>query len=132
MKMTQISEHPRYLPPVGKTVAQVEEIVILKNINHSIVPNVKILEYKIPGLSNSNPSLTTGQLVKPSNGGIKTVYDPVFWTDPKLKKAAQEALIDNAKKRGSVNDGQFRGVTKEGYNIEGYIKNGNIDTFYFL
>ncbi len=70
---TKISD---YSTEIGKIVDQVEEIVIINKTSHSKVPGVTIVEYKIPSLSNTNPPLTTGQLATPSNGGIKTLYDP--------------------------------------------------------
>ncbi|MBB6461894.1 CdiA family toxin C-terminal domain-containing protein [Flammeovirga kamogawensis] len=81
-------------------------------------------------MSNTTPALTTGQLKTPSNDGVKTIYAPSIWTDSKLDKAAREALSDAAKKNVDLIDGQFRGVTKDGFEIEGYLKDGKVDTFY--
>ncbi len=132
IRSVDASGNPSYTPQIGKTADQVEEIVITSKVPHSQVPGVEVVEYKIPSLSNSNPPLTTGQLKPPSNGGVKTIYDPAIWTDSKLQKAVDEAILDYAKKNGDLLEGQaLIGKTLDGYDIEFFYRNGTVETFYF-
>ncbi|MFA0963105.1 hypothetical protein AB9P05_14970 [Roseivirga sp. BDSF3-8] len=132
IRSVDASGNPSYVPQIGKTADEVEEIVITRKVPHSQVPGVEVVEYKIPSLSNSNPPLTTGQIKPPSNGGVKTIYDPKIWTDSNLQKAVDEAILDYAKKNGDFLEGQaLIGKTSDGYDIEFFYRNGNIETFYF-
>ena len=77
--------------------------------------------------------LNVGRLCAAEAGSkdyIKNVYDPSVWTDVKLEKALKEALED-AFKNKTFEDDQFNGLTADGYSIQGYIRNGKVDTFYF-
>lgn len=132
VRSVDASSNPGYTPEIGKTADQVEEVVITSNINHPTVPGVKIVEYKIPALSNTSPPLTTGLLATPSNGGIKTIYDPTIWTDAKIETSIGEAVMDYAKHNGNFVEGQpLLGKTKEGHEIEFFYRDGTVATFYF-
>jgi len=62
---------------------------------------------------------------------VKTLYDPAVWSDAKLEKALKEALQDVVNKNNGVIPEKFIGNSTEGYPIEGYYRNGAVDTFYF-
>ncbi len=61
----------------------------------------------------------------------KTIYDPKIWTDDKLEKALKEAVQDAINNNGGTLPLKFNGNTSKGYEIEGYFRNGKIETFYF-
>ncbi len=89
------------------------------------------LTQKINGVDVNKGYTTTGGMKGDgSKDYIKNIYDPAIWTDTKLEKALKE-LLDDAFKNKSLADGQFNGLTSEGYSIQGYIRNGKVETFYF-
>jgi hypothetical protein len=125
-KIRQVDE-AGFTMPIGKKLDEVPEVIITSVDGHN-VPGIRVVRYKIPSLDKQNK--TTGALrqVPP-----KTIYDPAVWTDIKLRTALEEALQDAATKNGGVwGEGLFDGVTKSGFVIRGYIRNGKLDTFYFL
>ena len=82
---------------------------------------------------NVNKGYTTGATKgrKATENYEKTVYNPEIWTNDKLEKALKEAVQDAINKNKGILPSKFNGYTSEGYEIEGYFKNGTIDTFYF-
>jgi WXG100 family type VII secretion target len=124
-KIRQVDE-AGYTMPKGQDLASVPEIVVSGRNPHPSVPGVEIIDYKIPTVDKTMK--TTGDLkaVDP-----KTVYDPKVWSDAKLQTAVQEALQDAANRNGGVVPELWTGVTKEGYPIRGYFRDGKITTFYF-
>ena len=91
---------------------------------------MKTIEYKIPALDAK--LLTTGALKGDgASPFVKTLYDPAVWSDAKLEKALKEALQDVVNKNNGVIPEKFIGNSTEGYPIEGYYRNGAVDTFYF-
>ncbi len=62
--------------------------------------------------------------------GEKTVYDPIIWSEQRLKKAAIEAFLDS-KTHNTISGNRWRGFTKDGFLIEGRMMNQKIRTFYF-
>lgn len=78
----------------------------------------------------------TSETLAPAGGKVtenyeKTIYDPKIWTDDKLEKALKEAVQDAINKNGCTLPLKFNGNTSKGYEIEGYFRNGKIETFYF-
>lgn len=130
-KVRQINAigNTNYQVSVGKTLDEVEEIVILQTRN-STTPGVKIIEYKIPAVDAKLK--TTGALKEDgTNPFTKTTYDPVIWSDSKLEKSLKEALQDAANKGNFIENKFVSGLSKEGYEIEFIIRNGKVETFYF-
>ena len=143
LRITRSIGNRNFQFPIGKTLDEVDEIVILTERNHHAIPGVTIVEYRIP--------LTDGKFTKNINGidinmgyttggtkginettdFVKTIYDPSIWTDIKLERALKEAIEDAANKNHKIIPYKFNGVTSEGYHIEGYFKDGKVSTFYF-
>jgi hypothetical protein len=128
--------------PAGKTLDEVDEIVVLVDNIHPTTPGVRTIEYRVPSTdgklvnningTNVNKGYTTGS-TKGKNSTenfIKNIYDPAIWPEARLENALKEALEDSFKNK-SLKDGLFDGLTKEGYSIQGYIRNGKVSTFYF-
>lgn len=129
--------------PIGKTLDEVEDIVILKQSAHSKVPGVTIIEYRVPTTDGKytvkidgkdvNKGFTTGATKGESSikNYVKTIYDPKIWTDSKLEKALKEALQDCNNKGNMIEDKLTSGITKDGYEIEFIIRDQKVKTFYF-
>ncbi|OOV29857.1 hypothetical protein BXU11_08335 [Flavobacterium sp. LM5] len=129
--------------PIGKTLDEVEDIVILKQSAHSKVPGVTIIEYRVPTTDGKytvkidgkdvNKGFTTGATKGESSikNYVKTIYDPKIWTDSKLEKALKEALLDCNNKGNMIEDKLTSGITKDGYEIEFIIRDQKVKTFYF-
>jgi hypothetical protein len=116
------------LVPVNMLPADVAEAYILSVIPHPIIPHVKIVQYKIPGLNAA--SKTNGQL----NATVyqKTVYEAAFWDDVKLEQALKEVVVDVVNNYGNLQNGKsYKGLTKEGYQIEFWFRDNKIETWYF-
>ncbi len=143
LRTTKAISNPSYTVTIGKTLDEVEEIIILAEKNHTTIPGVKTIEYRVPATDGKftqkingidvNKGYTTGKLTgNGSKNYTKTIYDPAVWTDAKLEKALKEALQDVANKNGTfVNGKSYRGVTIDGYEIEFWYRDNNIQTFYF-
>ena len=127
------TNNPNYQVPVGKTADQFAEVVVLKDVPHPSTPGVRTIEYKIPGMDgNVNPNVTTGSLK--GRGAYpfeKTIYDPKVWPDSKLKNALNEALNDALRKNNGSIPFEWDGITKEGYRIRGYYRDGKVTSFFF-
>lgn len=117
--------------PIDKTLDEVPEIIISSLTNHPTVSGVKIVTYKIPTV-NAQLKTTGIKGASASEDFIKSIYDPVIWSDAKLEKALKEALQDAANGNKGIIPTKFKGNSIEGYPIEGYFRNGKIETFYFL
>jgi TANFOR domain-containing protein len=130
--------------PIGKTLDEVEEVVILTEKTHPTVPGVSVIEYRIPSTDgkltknvnglNINIGYTNGLTkgVSTTDDFVKTIYDPTVWTDTKLKKALDEAVKDAFNKEGNfVNNRSYLGKSIEGYEIEFWYRDNRIQTFYF-
>lgn len=122
-----ISKNPSYLPPKGKKPEEIEEVFILRRTDHATVPGVEKIDYQIPSL---DKGVTSG-LLRPSDPFKKTLFDPAIWPESKLRVALQEALQNAADKNGGVIPATFSGLTKEGYVIGGYFRDGKVSTFFF-
>ena len=128
------TNNPSYQVAKGKTLDQVEEVVVLKDIPHPSVPGVRRIEYKIPAIDgNANPNITTGELRGDgAKNFTKTIYDPTVWTDEKLEQAVKEAIQDAV---SNTTDGtltrEWIGETVEGHKIRGYFENNHIKSFFF-
>ncbi|MGB4775658.1 MAG: CdiA family toxin C-terminal domain-containing protein [Daejeonella sp.] len=115
---------------VGKSLEEVEEIVILKKTSHPTIPGIKQIEYKIPALDSKLK--TTGALRGDgAKNFTKTTYDPAIWTDIKLNKALKEAIQDAANKNGGILKREWNGLTSNGYTMRGYFDNDKITSFFF-
>jgi hypothetical protein len=133
---------PNYKVAAGKALDEVEEIIIFVEKNHTNVPGVKVIAYKIPASDGKftqringvdvNKGYTTGNLIGdgPDNY-VKTIYDPKIWTDAKLEKALKEALQDVVNKNKGVIPREWEGLSNEGYPIHGYFDNGKVTSFFF-
>lgn len=141
LRITKALGNRNFQFPIGKTLDEVDEIVVLAEKTHPTIPGVKTIEYRVPSTDGKltqkingvdvNKGYTTGGMKGDgSKDYIKNIYDPAIWTDTKLEKALKESL-DDAFKNKSLADGQFNGLTSEGYSIQGYIRNGKVETFYF-
>ena len=86
---------------------------------------VKIVEYKIPTV---DAQLRTIGMKSVEN---KTIYDPLIWTDGKLENSLKEAIQDALNENGGVLKPTWDGVSKDGFAIRGYYRDGKISTFYF-
>jgi hypothetical protein len=128
--------------PIGKTLDEVEEIVILK-YEENKVPGVTNVEYRVPTTDGKytvnidgidvNKGYTTGATkgIRTTENFLKTIYDPEIWTDAKLEKALKEALQD-CQNNGKLVENKFTsGLTKEGFEIEFIVRDGKVQTFYF-
>jgi TANFOR domain-containing protein len=124
---------PDYQFPTGKTRKQVAEIVIFKDKPHPDVPDVRIIEYKVPSLTVKR--VTDGGLKGETkiDPWIKTIYNPSKWTDARLAKSIKEAFHDaNIRGKGMLHTKvKFMGTTKEGYKIEFWFRNNKVESFYF-
>ncbi|GAA4279015.1 EndoU domain-containing protein [Aquimarina mytili] len=143
-KLRQVNavNNANYNVAAGKKLDEVEEVIIMAEKSHS-VPGVKAIEYRVPSTDgrlvenvngvNVNKGYTTGNTKGKSSTKHfeKTLYDPSVWTDAKLEKAIKEAVQDAANKNGGTVPTKFNGNTTEGYEIEGWFRNGVIETFYF-
>lgn len=143
LRITKALGNRSFQFPIGKTLDEVDEIVILAERNHSTIPGVKTIEYRVPSTDGKltqkingvdvNKGYTTGATkgVNTTEDYVKTIYDPAIWPDAKLERALKESLQDVANKNGGNIPYKFNGVTSEGYKIEGYFKDGKVSTFYF-
>ena len=143
LRITKAIGNRSFQFPIGKTLDEVEEIVILAERNHPTIPGVKTIEYRVPSTDGKftqkingvdvNKGYTTGGTkgVNSTEDYVKTIYDPVVWSDAKLEKALKDALQDAANKNSGTVPYKFNGVTPEGYKIEGYFKDGKSIHFLF-
>ncbi|MCJ1807270.1 CdiA family toxin C-terminal domain-containing protein [Flavobacterium covae] len=143
LRITRAIGNRSFQFPIGKTLDEVEEIVILAERNHPTIPGVKTIEYRVPSTDGKftqkingvdvNKGYTTGGTkgVNTTEDYVKTIYDPIVWSDAKLEKVLKDALQDAANKNNGTVPYKFNGVTPEGYKIEGYFKDGKVSTFYF-
>jgi hypothetical protein len=121
-----------FIMPIGKTLDEVPEIIVSSIKDHLIVPGVKIIEYKIP-LVDAQLKTIGLRGSSATENFIKSVYDPLIWTDAKIEKALKESLQDYSNKNNGqlVNDKFISGRSKDGYEIEFILRNDNLKTFYF-
>lgn len=130
--------------PVGKTLDEVDEIVILAEANHPTTPGVRIIEYRVPSTDGKltqnvngvdvSKGYTTGATkgLNITQDYVKTIYDPKIWSDTKLEKALKEALQDAFLKEGNfINGKSYVGKSIEGYDIEFWYRDNKVQTFYF-
>ena len=105
--------NPNYKVAIGKTLDQVEEIII-KGRRNGNTPGVQIIEYQIPAINREGK--TTGELV--SKIETKSIYDPNIWPDHELEKALKEALQDHVNK----NNGKILiGNPQQGYTTSKHL-----------
>lgn len=140
-----------YKVEVGKRLDEVEEVVIFSEISHSKIPGVKIVEYKIPAMDGKKTIMETNidgkgnKVIKQKGIGYttgnlkgdgsdlfrKTVYNGTIWTEEKLEAALKEAIQYSFNKNKGVLLSEFTGLTKEGYAIHCYYRNGEIQSYFF-
>ncbi|SEW37932.1 hypothetical protein SAMN05428988_4751 [Chitinophaga sp. YR573] len=132
--------NPGYTVPSGLplTDLSVPQVVVISDVAHT-TPGVRIVEYKVPIVSNSGATAgqTTGALK--STVYKKTIYDPNIWPDARLEQACNDALQD-AYRTGSLitnpapsTSVKFKGTTRDGYIVEGFfdVNTKAVTTFYF-
>ncbi|MEH2298090.1 MAG: DUF4157 domain-containing protein [Nostoc sp.] len=115
--------------PTGLQVTdhRVPEVLIVNIANHPSAPSVHLINYKIP-------SLDRAQLTDGSEKNIrdpKTTYDPTVWTIPVLTQSLQEALQDASNSNGGTLPTQWTGSDRNGVALMGFIRQGQLTTFFF-
>ncbi len=145
LRATKAIGNTSYQVAIGKTLDEVEEIVILVEKSHDKIPGVKIVEYRVPATNGKlsqringvdvNKGYTTGTTrgEKSIQNYIKTIYDPVIWTDERLVKALREALIDAINKNNGIlpTANPSPGLTSDGYKILFTTNKGKVTSFWF-
>lgn len=106
---------------------EIPDVLIISETPHSSIPGVLVIEYHIPSLDQAG--LTDGKTKKIHTP--KTVYDPAIWTENALIQALKEALQDAANKNSGVIPTQWEGITADNYRMIGFMRGGNVATFYF-
>ncbi|MGV0107028.1 DUF4157 domain-containing protein [Nostoc sp. DSM 114160] len=106
---------------------RVPEVLIVDIANHPSAPSVHLINYNIPGLGRA-------QLTDGSEKNIrdpKTTYDPTVWTIPVLTQSLQEALQDASDSNGGTLPTQWTGRDRNGVALMGFIRGGQLATFFF-
>ncbi|WP_445946279.1 hypothetical protein [Shewanella sp.] len=62
----------------------------------------------------------------------KTIYDPLVWTEQRLKESLISALDDAIERNVFVNTGSFRANDEYNNLIEFWMRDGVLQTFYFV